>query len=121
MAMDKDQQKVHWKGEVVSVQPRSTVWRYLTDNRTHRECGYNVFLKGEVMCDSEILPCESVSDKYDFCVAVSEKQAEKIGIHIGDILKGTAWTKKYPEIEFANYYRAGGIKKLDEKELGGSI
>ena len=104
MAMDKDQQKVHWQGEVVSVQPRSTVWRYLTDNRTHRECGYNVFLKGEVMCDSEILPCESVSDKYDFCVAVSEKQEKKIGIHIGDILKGTAWTKKYTEIEFANYY-----------------
>ena len=121
MAMDKDQQKVHWQGEVVSVQPRSTVWRYLTDNRTHRECGYNVFLKGEVICDSEILPCESVSDKYDFCVAVSEKQAEKIGIHIGDILKGTAWTKKYPEIEFANYYRAGGIKKLDEKESGGHL
>jgi len=42
------------------------------------------------MCDSEILPCESVSDKYDFCVAVSEKQAGKIGIHIGDILNGTA-------------------------------
>ena len=71
------------------------------------------------MCDSEILPCESVSDKYDFCVAVPEKQAGKIGIHIGDILKGTAWTKKYPEIEFANYYCAGGIKKLDEKESSG--
>lgn len=107
--MDKDQQKVHWHGVVVSVQPRSTVWRYLIDNRTHRECGYNVFLKGEVMCDSEILPCESGSDKYDFCVAVSEKQAQKIGIHIGDVLEGTAWTKKHTEIEFADYYRAGAM------------
>jgi hypothetical protein len=54
-------------------------------------------------------------------VAVSEKQAQKIGIHIGDVLKGTAWTKKYPEIEFADYYRAGGIKKLDGKKAGISL
>ena len=67
MAMDKDQQKVHWQGEVVSVQPRSTVWRYLTDNRTHRECGYNVFLKGEVMC---------VFCKY-FLEKVASKNGEK--------------------------------------------
>ena len=40
-------------------------------------------------------------------------------MRVGDILKGTAWTKKYPEIEFANYYRAGGIKKLYEKESNG--
>ena len=105
--MDKDQQKISWHGEVVSVQPRSTVWRYLTDNRTHRECGYNVFLKGEVSGDNP----DSGSDLYDFCVAISGKQADKIGIHIGDVLKGTAWTKLYPETEFADYYRAGSIKR----------
>ena len=44
--MDASQVKVSWEGEVVSVQPRSTVWRYLVDNRTHREIGYNVFVKG---------------------------------------------------------------------------
>lgn len=108
-----DQIKVNWHGKAVSVQPRSTVWRYLIDNRTHRECGYNIFLKGEVQCDGEVLPQSSGSDKYDFCIAVSEKQEEKIRIHIGDVLKGTAWTKKHPEIEFADYYRAGGIKKLE--------
>jgi hypothetical protein len=107
--MTKDQQKISWQGEVVSVQPRSTVWRYLIDNRTHRECGYNVFLKGKVDGDDPA----SVSDKYDFCIAVSEKQAAKVNIHIGDVLKGTAWTKLYPEIEFADYYRDGGIKKLE--------
>jgi len=107
--MKKDQVKVQWQGEVVSVQPRSTVWRYLTDNRTHRECGYNIFLKGEVCGDQP----ENRSDKYDFCVAVSEKQAQKAQIHIGDVMKGTAWTKLYPETEFADYYRAGGIKKLE--------
>lgn len=77
--MDKDQQKISWQGEVVSVQPRSTVWRYLTDNRTYRECGYNVFLKGEVCGDDS----DSGTDLYDFCVAVSGKQADKIRIHIG--------------------------------------
>ena len=37
--MEASQTKVAWEGEVVSVQPRSTVWRYLLDNRTHREIG----------------------------------------------------------------------------------
>ena len=37
--MDSYQSKVTWQGTVVSVQPRNTVWRYLTDNRTHRENG----------------------------------------------------------------------------------
>ena len=107
--MHNGQKKIQWQGEVVSVQPRSTVWRYLIDNRTHRECGYNIFLKGEVVGDQP----GSKSDKYDFCVAVSEKQAVKAEIHIGDVLKGTAWTKLYPETEFADYYRAGSIKKVE--------
>ena len=48
-----------------------------------------------------------------------DKDQQKVHWQGGDILKGTAWTKKYPEIEFANYYRAGGIKKLYEKESNG--
>ena len=43
--MDASQVKVAWEGEVVSVQPRTTMWRYLVDNRTHREIGYNVFVR----------------------------------------------------------------------------
>ncbi len=27
--------KVNWEGVIVSIQPRTRVWRYLTDNRTH--------------------------------------------------------------------------------------
>ena len=53
---------------------------------------------------------------YDYCVAVSAKQAARIVIHMRDILKRTAWIKKYPEIEFADYYRAGSIKKLKAAE-----
>ena len=106
-----EQQKIEWEGEVVSVQPRSTVWRYLVENRTHRECGFNVFLKGEVSGDDP----KGGSDLYDFCVAFSDKQVSKLQIHIGDVLKGTAWTKKNPETEFADYYRVGGVKKIKEK------
>lgn len=53
--MERNQMKVQWQGEVVSVQPRSTVWRYLIDNRTHRENGYNVFLKGEMCSNDEAI------------------------------------------------------------------
>lgn len=115
--MDKDQKKIDWQGEVVAVQPRSTVWRYLIDNRTHRECGYNVFLKGEAHSGPEVMHHSNNSDKYDYCVAVSEKQALKLPISIGDILKGTGWTKKYPETEYADYYRAGSIKKLKAADV----
>ena len=96
---------------MVSIQPRSTVWRYLTDNRTHRECGYNIFLKGEAFFVQELIHHDPISDQYDFCVAISEKQEARLKIHIGDVIKGTGWTKKYPEIEFADYYRAGSLKK----------
>jgi hypothetical protein len=110
--MENEQKKIEWKGEVVSIQPRSTVWRYLIDNRTHRECGYNIFLKGEAFFGQELLQHDPISNQYDFCVAISEKQEARLKIHIGDVIKGTGWTKKYPEIEFADYYRAGSIKKV---------
>lgn len=30
---------------------------------------------------------------------------------------GTAWTKKYPELEYADYYRAGSLKKIAEADV----
>ena len=111
--MDPDQLKIAWQGEVVSIQPRSKVWRYIADNRTHRECGFNVFIKGTVQAPDGSVPAfHPVSEKYDFCVAISELQEYKLEIRIGDELKGSAWTKKYPEIEFADYYRVGSLKKI---------
>jgi len=32
--MNTDQKKVQWQGEVISVQPRSNVWRYVLQNWT---------------------------------------------------------------------------------------
>jgi hypothetical protein len=39
--------KMDWQGEIVSIQPRTSVWRYFTDNRTHYHIGYNLFIIGE--------------------------------------------------------------------------
>jgi hypothetical protein len=100
--------KVNWQGRIVSIQPRTRVWRYLIDNRIHYHLGYNFFIKG------------SSSDlKEQFTVAVSEKQQLKGSFQIGDNIKGTAWTKKYEKREFADYYRAGALKLLDrvDKEI----
>ena len=94
--------KINWEGRVESVQPRTKVWRYLTDNRTHSHLGYNLFIEG---CSSD--------SKNKFTVAISEKQQSKGLFRIDDILKGTAWTKNYKEREFADYYRAGSLKLLD--------
>ncbi|RCX12089.1 hypothetical protein DFR58_12439 [Anaerobacterium chartisolvens] len=94
--------KVNWQGKIVSIQPRTRVWRYLTDNRTHYHLGYNFFIEG-YSCDS----------KKQFTVAISEKQQLKGLYRVGDILEGTAWTKKYEEREFADYYKVGSLKLLE--------
>ncbi len=94
--------KVKWEGRIISIQPRTRVWRYLIDNRTHYHLGYNLFIEGQ-----------SSDSKRQFTVAISEKQQLKGLFRIGDLLEGTAWTKKYEEREFADYYRPGSIKLLD--------
>jgi hypothetical protein len=96
-----DQEKVEWSGIVVAIQPRTVVWRYKIDNRTHYHKGYNIFLNGEV--DGTAAP---------FSVAISEAQQQKLEFRIGDAAKGTAWTKMYKESDYADYYRAGGLKIL---------
>ena len=40
------QEKIEFSGTIHSVQPRSNVWRYRLDNRTHSMTGYNLFLHG---------------------------------------------------------------------------
>ncbi len=95
-----EQFKIAFFGEITSVQPRSNVWRYLVDNRTHSLTGYNLLLKGR-----------AEDEEKEFAVAISEKQQQKLLFHIGDVISGTGWTKKYPEIEYADYYRAGRFGK----------
>ena len=95
------QEKIEFSGTICSVQPRSNVQRYRLDNRPHSVTAYNLFLSGTA----------EEEDK-DFTVAVSEKQMMKYHFHIGDKIRGTDWTKLYPKLEYADYYRVGGIKKL---------
>lgn len=94
-------QRIKWHGRILTIQPRTRVWRYLTDNRTHYHIGYNLLINGA-----------SDEGKTAFWVAVSEKQQQKYGFQIGDTITGSGWTKKYPEREFADYYRAGSMKIL---------
>ena len=100
------QEKIEFSGTIRSVQPRSNVWRYRLDNRTHSMTGYNIFLKGI-----------AESEEKDFVVAISEKQQQKFRFHIGDEISCTAWTKMYPKLEYADYYRVGGLKKLSEAPM----
>ena len=105
--MNASQVKTAWSGTIVSIQSRSTVWRYRIDNRTHRESGYNVFLNGTIPGGPIHKP---VCVKYDFCVSISENQQQKLQLSIGDELSGTGWTPLYPEIEFADLYRTGALR-----------
>ena len=104
--MENIQRKISFHGIIKSIQPRSNVWRYRLDNRTHSLTGYNVFINGEA--DGE---------EREFSIAVSEKQQEKYKFHIGDEISGTGWTKKYPKWEYADFYRIGSLKKLLESKV----
>ena len=97
--------KINWQGQIQSIQPRTRVWRYLTDNRTHYLLGYNFFIIGQ----SDPL-------RERFTVAISEKQQMTGMFKIGDYVEGTAWTKQNPEREFADYYRAGSLKLLQRAD-----
>jgi hypothetical protein len=33
------------------------------------------------------------------------------------VITGTGWTKKYPNIEYADYYRTGSLKKIKENPV----
>ncbi len=100
------QVKISFSGVILSVQPRSNVWRYRLDNRTHRMTGYNIFLKGL-----------AEGAEKEFAIAISGKQQERFRFHIGDEIRDTAWTKMYPKLEYADYYRAGGLKKISEAPM----
>ena len=95
--------KIKWQGTIISIQPRTRVWRYVTDNRTHYHIGYNLFLIG-TNDDNDL--------ESEYSVAISEKQYQKEQFRIGDVIKGTGWIKKYPKREFADYYRAGALKVI---------
>jgi len=96
-----EQEKIKWSGTILSIQPRTTVWRYRIENRTHGHIGFNIFLDG--IADGVVR---------QFCVAISEKQQQSLGFRIGDEVSGTGWTKMYPQCEFADYYRAGALKRI---------
>lgn len=98
-----NQTKIEWQGTILSIQPRTNVWRYVIDNRTHSHIGYNLFLDGYTS-----------GENGRFCVAISAKQQQNGGFRIGDVLKGTAWTKKYPQWEYADYYRVGALKRFEK-------
>lgn len=109
--MRNEPEKLAWSGTIVSIQPRTTVWRYRLDNRTHSHIGYNLFLDGEV--NGLVEP---------FSVAISETQQQKTQFHIGDKVKGTAWTKMYAVTEYADYYRDGALKVVERTaELRDSV
>ena len=65
---EQEQRKISFQGTIKSVQPRSNVWRYRLDNRTHSMTGYNIFLTG--IADGE---------EKDFAIAISENSRRNIG------------------------------------------
>jgi len=60
--------------------------------------------------------CLDYADQRQFSVAISEKQQQTTSFRIGDEASGTGWTKKYPKWEYAEYYRAGALKRVKQND-----
>ena len=60
--------------------------------------GYNIFL---------------LNEERSFTIAISEKQYQLHGFRIGDVIRGTGWTKLHPNQEYADYYRCGALSILE--------
>jgi len=103
-----EQNKIKVSGTVISVQARSNVWRYRLDNRNHGATGYNIFIMGNA---------DGKEPDSEFVVAISENNQSKVHFHIGDEISGTAWTKKYDKLEYADYYRAGALKVISAADV----
>ena len=99
------QEKIEFSGIIRSVQPRSNVWRYRLDNRTHSMTGYNLFLSGTAEGTAK-----------DFAVAISEKQMMKHRFHIGDEEAREPWTGEVPEL---SVYDWRGCRMLDSRSWKG--
>ena len=97
--MDITQERISFRGKIVSIQPRSNVWRYRLDNRTHTLTGYNLFL---------------ADGDGAFTIAISEKQYQKRLFRIGDVIRGTGWTKLHPKLEYADYDRCGALRLVED-------
>jgi len=68
--------------------------------------GYNLFLEG----------CADGVDR-QFVIAISEKQQQSGEYAIGDVMKGTAWTKLYPEREFADNKVNNGRQAMKKMQI----
>lgn len=76
---EQEQRKISFQGIIKSVQPRSTVWRYRLDNRTHRTVGYNIFLTG--IADGE---------EKNFAIAISENSRRSIDLNLSAMVRRIA-------------------------------
>lgn len=95
--------KISFSGTIKAIQPRFVVWRYRSDNRSSNMKGFNLFLEGE-----------ADGNTGSFAIAISEKNLEKMNFAIGDHIRGNAYTKRKPDEEYADYYRASGLKILEK-------
>ena len=98
----KDKARITWIGRIMAVQCRAWVWRYKLDNRTHHHLGFNLWIDGD-----------ADGNKGKFIVAISDKQQGQMQFRIGDLVQGTAWPCIKAKHDIADYYRAGGFKRLE--------
>lgn len=87
----------HWKGEVLSVQPRIRLTRSF-DERTHSYLGYVLRVRGALDGQAR-----------DFLVAVGEGAHEKHAFRVGDQVEGEGEPVADARMETAELYRVSGL------------
>ncbi len=99
-----DTEKVAWSGRLISVQPRIRLMRSF-DERSHSYRGYVLRING--ICDTE---------SGEFLIAVGKAAHEKNQFQVGMNVSGLAVPVRDPRLETAGFYKASGLKVLEDAE-----
>jgi hypothetical protein len=97
-------EKLTWHGRLESIQPRISLLRSF-DQSSHSYLGYVLSVDG-VVADEE----------RRFTVAVGKAAHEKYGFKAGNLMQGQCAIVENIHKEIAEFYKASGLKVLEESE-----
>ena len=101
MAGSKSPDKISWRGEIISIQPRIRMRRSF-DQRDHSYHGYVLGMRGTM----------GLGEESTFLIAIGEGAQVKHAFRVGDRISGVSMAVADPELETAGYYKTSGLKRL---------
>ena len=98
---DRDKDRIHWSGKVISVQPRIRLIRSF-DQRSHGYLGYTLRVYGIVG-----------GEERTFHIGIGKGAHAKHQFRIGDVISGKSEVVPDPRTEIVEYYKTSELKVVE--------